>query len=77
MISDYIMVISTIGAVIAGYHYLLQIGILPELPCSAIGFSVSCAEKFIMSYGYITIPMMAFTAFVLIILSMVFQKARS
>ena len=72
--ADYHIVLSGIGAVIAGYHYLLQIGVLPELPCSAVGFSISCAQIFTMSFGYITIPLMAFTAFSLIILLMVVKK---
>ena len=61
------IMLSIIGAVIAGYHYLLQIGVAPELPCSATGYSVACSQRFIMSFGYITIPMMAFTAFLLIL----------
>jgi disulfide bond formation protein DsbB len=73
-ITDYITVMSVVGAFIAGYHYLLQIGVLPELPCSAVGFSVSCAQVFTMSLGYITIPLMAFTAFLIIILLMTVKK---
>lgn len=65
---DESIVLSAIGAVIAGYHYLLQAGIAPALPCSATGYSVSCSERFVMSFGYITIPLMTFTAFVLIAL---------
>jgi disulfide bond formation protein DsbB len=61
------LALSFIGATIAGYHYLLQIGIAPELPCSAVGYSVACSQRFVMEFGYITIPMMAFTAFALII----------
>lgn len=74
--ADYHIVLSIIGAFIAGYHYLLQIGALPELPCSAVGFSVSCAERFTMSFGYITIPIMAFTAFLMIILLMAVKKRK-
>lgn len=62
--------LSIIGAVIAGYHYLLQIGVAPELPCSAVGYSAACSQRFILQFGYITIPMMALTAFVLILLFM-------
>ena len=31
------LALSIIGAIIAGYHYLLQIGVAPELPCAAVG----------------------------------------
>lgn len=72
--ADYHIALSALGAFISVYHYLLQIGVLSELPCSAVGFSVSCAQKFVMNFGYITIPLMAFTAFVSIILFMLVTK---
>lgn len=74
---DYSIVLSAIGAVIAGYHYLLQIGVAPDLPCSAVGYSVSCSQRFVMNFGYITIPMMALTAFMLILLFMFGNKLYS
>ena len=67
-ITPYAIMLSAIGGVIALYHYLLQRGIAPELPCSAVGLSASCSKVFVMSFGYITIPMMALTAFLLIII---------
>ncbi|MDO8655140.1 MAG: disulfide oxidoreductase [bacterium] len=73
-IADYSIVLSAVGAVIAGYHYLLQLGVAPSLPCAAVGYSVSCAQRFVMQFGYITIPLMAFTAFIMILLFMVSQK---
>lgn len=76
-ISDYILPFSAIGAFVAGYHYFLQIEILPPPSCSVVGFSISCSQRFFMHFGYITIPMMAFTAFVLITLFMVVQKVYS
>lgn len=66
--------LSIIGAAIAGYHYLLQIGVAPELPCAAVGYSAACSQRFVMNFGYITIPMMALTAFALITLFMIAQK---
>jgi len=68
------LVLSIIGAAIAGYHYLLQIGVGPEIPCSAVGYSAACSQRFVMQFGYITIPMMAFTAFAIILLLMTAQK---
>jgi len=73
-ISDYALALSGIGAIIAGYHYLLQRGITPELPCSAVGYSVSCSQVFVMNFGYITIPLMAFTAFALIVMAQTIGK---
>lgn len=74
-IADYAITLSGIGALIAGYHYLLQIGVAPELPCSATGYSVACSQRFVMTFGYITIPMMALTAFLLIIVFLLSGKA--
>jgi len=65
-IAPYSLLLSAIGAVIAAYHYLLQLNIVPSLPCSAVGYSVSCSQIFVMNFGYITIPLMAFTAFLLL-----------
>lgn len=66
--------LSVIGAIIAGYHYLLQIGIAPELPCAAVGYSAACSQRFVMNFGYITIPMMAFTAFAMIVAFFLIKK---
>ena len=63
----YSIALSSLGALIAGYQYLLQIGLAPSIGCSAVGYSVDCAQRFVMQFGYITIPMMALTAFLLII----------
>ncbi len=67
-IADYPIVLSIIGAVLAGYHYLLQIGVAPALPCSTVRYSAPCSQRFVLQYGYITIPMMAVSAFILIAL---------
>lgn len=69
--------LSIIGAVISFYHYLLQIGFLPEGSCDAVGRSVSCSKVFVMTFEYITIPLMAGTAFVLLILLAIAAKKGS
>src|SRR3989338_5951852 len=73
-VADYSLVLSVIGAFIAGYHYLGQLSIT-SLPCSAIGFSASCSQRFVMQFGYITIPLMALSAFVLMMVLMVLKKS--
>lgn len=62
-------ILSVIGAAIALYHYLGQFD-FTSLPCSALGQSVSCSTRFSSEFGYITIPLMAFSAFVLMALSL-------
>ena len=71
---DTSLVMSAIGAVIALYHYFMQLGIVPEGSCAAVGYSVSCAKLFVLQLGYITIPLMAFSAFLLIALSIHLAK---
>lgn len=68
-IARYVLPLSMIGGAIAAYHYALQIGaVSSSLPCSAVGYSASCTELFFVAYGYITIPMMALTAFLMLII---------
>ncbi len=75
-ILPYAMLLSTIGGAIALYHYTVQLGLVAA-PCSVSGYSVSCAKVFTMRFGYITIPMMAFSAFMLILfLTMLSNKAQ-
>ena len=75
-IGSYAMLLSGAGAVIAAYHYLLQRGVVQELvPCSAVGYSVTCAQKFVMQFGYITIPLMALSGFLLILFLFIAQRA--
>lgn len=73
-IADYGIALSLVGAVLAAYHYLLQVGAVSGLPCNAVGYSASCAKLFSMNFGYITIPLMALTSFLLIILFLLLQK---
>lgn len=77
IIGDYSIVLSGLGAIIAGYHYLLQLGLVPSIACSAIGYSVSCSQRFVMNFGYITIPMMALTAFLMIFFFLVTHKVNN
>lgn len=71
---NYALPLAAIGTVIAGYHYKIQISPDSLLPCSTVGFSVSCTERFFTYFGYITIPLMSFSAFVLITIGMFLTK---
>src|SRR3989338_7653646 len=48
---DTSLTMSIIGALVALYHYLMQLGIVPEGSCAAVGYSVSCAQRFVMQFG--------------------------
>ena len=61
----YAIPMSIIGGFIAAYHYAIQ-RLNYSASCSADG--TSCTAKYMFHYGYITIPMMALTAFILIII---------
>ena len=55
------------GLAFAIYHYLVYSGFIPEnlQPCSQ---GVSCSEKYIDLYGFITIPMLSLISFSIIVL---------
>lgn len=72
----YVLPLSISGTALAFYHYYLQRAANPLSPCSTIGFSVSCSDRFFMHYGYITIPWMAFSAFALISAFMLILKSK-
>ena len=73
----YSMFLSVIGVLIALDHSILQLTGSSILPCSAIGQSISCSKVYVLEYGYITIPMMALTSFLLMIVSLLFGKLKS
>ncbi|HLE48936.1 MAG TPA: disulfide bond formation protein B [Patescibacteria group bacterium] len=62
----FLLPLSFIGGLIAIYHYSLQVTPNPYAPCATLGYSVSCSERFVTNFGYITIPWMSFSAFVII-----------
>lgn len=64
-IALYVLPLSLVGLSISTYHNLLYWGIIPEsiAPCMA---GVSCTTKFFEWFGFITIPLLALVAFVVI-----------
>lgn len=60
----YVIPMSVIGGLIAAYHYISQV--LEYTGTCGANSEVPCAIKYTFELGYITIPMMALTAFVLI-----------
>jgi disulfide bond formation protein DsbB len=71
----YGLILSAIGAVIALNHVNLQHTGSSFLPCSANGQSVSCSKVFVIHLGYVTIPAMALTGFVLMFMALLMWKA--
>jgi disulfide bond formation protein DsbB len=65
-IRDYAIPIALIGIPIAGYHFITQrIEQFHAAGCSIT--QVSCATEYTFHFGYITIPAMALTAFLVIL----------
>ncbi len=69
----YALPLSVIGAGIAAHHYYIQVAAAAAATCSATG--PSCAEARFFTFGYITIPMMALTAFLLLLLLAALARA--
>jgi disulfide bond formation protein DsbB len=74
---SYINPLVIVGGLIAGYHYYHQIFPNISLPCSTVGYSVSCTEKFFMTFGFVTIPMMALAAFAFMFTLILYQKNKA
>ena len=66
----YALPLATVGALTALYHTLLYAGIIPESiqPCSQ---GVSCTEKYIELFGFVSIPMLSLFAFIAIIILLI------
>ena len=60
----YVLPLSLLGMVVSGYHYLVQLGAFGHPQACAIG--IPCSLRYVNYLGFITIPLMAFTAFTLI-----------
>lgn len=66
-IKPYAKVLAGVGALVSLYHYAQQKFGLASV-CDVVGQSAACSGIYIDVFGYITIPMMALTAFLLIIM---------
>ena len=71
----YSIPLSVIGALFALYHHFIQLGIMPSIFCSAS--AVSCVQRFVFERGFVTIPLMSLTAFLLVISFSLFGIARA
>jgi disulfide bond formation protein DsbB len=70
--ADYILPLSIIGIGVSTYHYLVQLGILPHSAVCSVG--VPCDLRYVNYFGFVTIPLMAWTAFVIITAVMIASK---
>ena len=72
----YALPLSIAGALTALYHSLLYAGLIPESiqPCSK---GVSCTEKYFELFGFISIPMLSFLAFSILVVLLIILKRRT
>lgn len=74
VLTPYLLLLNAFGTLIALYHYIIQRSPqLSILPCEASGPSCTFVPSF--HYGYISIPMMALTAFLLNILFLLMSNS--
>lgn len=66
-LSTYILPFSLIGTAVSTYHYLIQLG-LGGGESGACTVGIPCSARYLNYFGFITIPFMALTAFLLITL---------
>lgn len=57
----YTLVLGFVGILFSSYHYFIQMSGVTGLPCTAVGQSDSCGGIYVKEFGYITIPLMAWT----------------
>jgi len=71
----YALPLALMGLAVSIYHNLLYYGIIPEsiTPCTE---GISCTSRQIEWLGFITIPLMALTAFVGVSLCLLLYKSR-
>jgi disulfide bond formation protein DsbB len=62
----YVLPLTAVGTLIGGYQHLLQMGTVSGSVCHALSGTVDCAKRYIFEFGYITFPLLGFTACVAI-----------
>jgi disulfide bond formation protein DsbB len=75
-IADYVIPLCVIGLLISSYHYYIQMFPPLQSVCSATS-SESCSTVPSKEFGYITIPLMALTAFMMILIDMLVLKIKT
>lgn len=72
-IFPYAFTLSIIGTLLAVYHTYVQFFAVTPVTCSFSG-GVPCNETYFVNFGYISIPVLSLTAFVLIDLFLIFFR---
>lgn len=76
-IIKYSSALSVVGMAVSAYHSYLQYGGSNHILCNVISNGVSCAQRYFLEFGYITMPIMSLTIFALLfILTFHFHKSK-
>ena len=66
-IARYLLPLPLVGACVSIYHLLIENGVVAQSTQCLVSAPGGCATKWIDKFGYVTIPTLALTAFVLLI----------
>jgi disulfide bond formation protein DsbB len=61
---SYVLPFSIIGMGVSAYHYLIQLGVFSHPATCNVG--IPCNLRWVNYFGFVTIPFMALTAFIMI-----------
>ncbi len=73
-IAGYGLLLSSLGALVSAYQVFISYVDIGSF-CETIG-GISCTKQYVAEFGYITIPVMALTAFLLMIIFLAFTKLK-
>lgn len=69
----YGIILSFAGSLISIYHIYVQFFVKTSVTCSLTS-TVSCSERYVTNFGYITIPVMSLTSFLLVAIFLFLAK---
>lgn len=77
-IVDFSMVFAIIGSIVSAYHLYIENGGASNISCAALTpvnvTQVSCITRYVYEFGYVTMPLMALTSSLFIIVILVNYK---
>jgi disulfide bond formation protein DsbB len=66
-VARYLLPLPIVGACVSVYHLLVENGVVGQSTACLVSAPGGCATKWINEFGYVTIPTLALTAFLLLI----------
>lgn len=69
-------VLAVLGVIVSIYHYIVQTYQI-DIKCLVSSVEGACTTQYVLSYGFVTIPMMALSISLFILLSMIIAKKKS